>query len=195
MDDAYLDLIRSDRVTRRTREVLLERGGAEVVTNASRAGTVDQTAILEAAVDRLIPQQAKSETKSEPVAVARLLLRQRCQGRGDGWRFANMPPDGAALHAGLASLDSSAMSAHGSRFVSLTARQQDQMLSAAQLGQLSWHGLDAGRWFEDLIADAVEIYVSHPGTLARIGFSGIAFLPRWSVSELNATEPWEPVPR
>ncbi len=29
-------------------------------------------------------------------------------------------------------------------------------------------------WFEDLRGDAVKIYVSHPATLARMGYSGIA---------------------
>lgn len=63
-------------------------------------------------------------------------------------------------------------------------------------------GLDAEEmslWFEDLRGDAVRIYLAHPASLARIGFSGIGAggddaetLPGFVRVGIGDPEPWEP---
>ena len=56
-------------------------------------------------------------------------------------------------------------------------------------------------WFEDVRFAAVRLYVAHPATLARIGYSGIAYGgdgPRKSGFVdfgIGRREPWEPLPR
>jgi hypothetical protein len=34
--------------------------------------------------------------------------------------------------------------------------------------------MDASRWFEEILADATEIFVSHPETLESMAFDGFA---------------------
>ena len=61
-------------------------------------------------------------------------------------------------------------------------------MSAAQLA----------RWFEDVRADATRLYVAHPATMARIGYSGIAYggdserLPGFHALGPGAQDEWEP---
>jgi hypothetical protein len=55
------------------------------------------------------------------------------------------------------------------------------------------------KWFEELRADAVKAYLLHPLTLARIGYSGVAYggdgLPKSGFAHigLGGRETWEPV--
>ena len=122
---------------------------------------------------------------------------------GDGWRFATLPSDPAAYRAGLAALDAAAQAAHRQGFVLLGVSNQDALLARMAGGDLpAGPGLDAAqlqRWFGDLRADAVKVYVAHPATLARMGYSGIAYggdgerKQGFHALELGASEAWEPV--
>ena len=55
-------------------------------------------------------------------------------------------------------------------------------------------------WFEDLRGDAVRLYMSHPATLAALGYSGIAYggdgegKAGFRLIGLGEREAWEPVP-
>jgi gluconate 2-dehydrogenase gamma chain len=72
--------------------------------------------------------------------------------------------------------------------------KQDALLGQVQKGKNAgaWAELNARKWFEDLLAEAIEIYVSHPSTLSAMSFSGIAFLPEWPQIGLNTAQAWEP---
>jgi hypothetical protein len=54
-------------------------------------------------------------------------------------------------------------------------------------------------WFEDARADAVKLYVAHPDTLARLGYSGIANggdgMPKSGFVRIGfgERESWEPI--
>lgn len=104
-----------------------------------------------------------------------------------------MPPDDLALRVGLDSVESTAQFEHARSFHDLGREQQTALLHRIQEGDLVWPQIDSKRWFDDLLAEATEIYVAHPSTLASIGFSGIAFLPGWPESGLDKTQSWEPV--
>lgn len=188
MDGPYLTLIRSSRVTDRTREVLLQRAHSPDPAYVPKSISPLSFAVLRAVVQRLIPQ-AEGE---DFIDIAARLDTGMSGGVGDGWRYATMPPDGEALVRGLELIETTAQSQHKVSFIALVPEDQDALLSQVQKGELISPRLDAGRWFEDLLAEVTEIYVSHPATLAAMGFSGILFLPRWPQIDLNTAEPWEP---
>ena len=54
------------------------------------------------------------------------------------------------------------------------------------------------RWFEEVRADATKLYVAHPATLARMGYSGIAdgadseHQTGFVLIGEGEREPWEP---
>lgn len=141
---------------------------------------------LKSILECLIPQD------KECIDIARALETNRAAGTGDGWRYAEMPPDSSALTLGLERIEANSQTQYRASFSSLKPADQHALLKQVQKGEVTWAGLDARRWFEDLLAEATEIYVSHPATLAAMGMSGIAFLPEWPQIGLNTAQAWEP---
>jgi hypothetical protein len=186
----YKELILSDRVTPRTRRALLGRVRLDQDGPTTAFLSPDCFAILRAVVDRLVPQMGGQDH----VDIAHALDSRTREKVGDGWRFADMPSDDIAMQRGLAALNRSATQLYDLPFISLKADQQDALLQTVQNGKTAWTDLNAQHWFEDLITDSIEIYVSHPAALRALGFSGFAFFPRWSDVRLNGKEDWEPVP-
>ena len=102
-------------------------------------------------------------------------------------------------------MDAAAQHLHGYGFRSLDSVRQDELLRHAADGTLRLTPapdcLSAAQtklWFEDLRADAVKLYVAHPATLSRMGYSGIAYggdgEPKSGFVHVGAseTEAWEP---
>ncbi len=203
-DEAYRDLIASSRVGKKTREALVARGAPDDAAYEPAAVSSEAFAVLRAVVNRVIPQ-----TESTTIDIAARIDRQLQSAVGDGWRFAALPPDAEAYNAGLSTLNEEARKAHGSVFADLDDAVQDELLTAVADGRLGSRSdaralpqqLTAAQmrsWFEDLRADAVKTYVSHPATLARIGYSGIANggdgEPKSGFARvgIDDREPWEP---
>ncbi|WP_245930555.1 alpha/beta hydrolase [Methylobacterium radiodurans] len=205
--DSYAALIASDRVNPRLRAALAERARPDDPAYTPAALDPVELALLRAVVARVLPEAGFD--------IAARLDARLASGVGDGWRFARLPPDADAYRAGLRSLDAAAR-ATGAPFLARDGAGQDALLRAAQEGRLAVPGaahprLDPERmvlWFEDVRADAVRTYLSHPATLARLGFSGIGAggtgtvgadglardLPGFVRTGRNDPEPWEPEP-
>ena len=206
LDPGYLALIGSDRVSARTREILLERGRPDDPSGTPAALPADAFAVLRAVVDRVVPQPDERR-----IAIAARIDAMLASGEGDGWRFALLPPDAEAYRIALRTLQKAARAAHGCDFESLDGRHQDGLLERVAEGQLAALGAAADEpsfsaqqmklWFEDLRGDAVKIFVAHPATLARMGYSGIANggdgERKQGFVHLAAgeREPWEPEAR
>lgn len=199
----YAALIASDRVNSRLRETLTHRAEPDDPAYPPKAMDAVELAILRAVFARVLPVPG--------LDVAARLDARLASGSGDGWRFVALPPDAQAYPAALRTLDAAARAAHERPFVGLDGEQQDALLTLSQKGDLTVPEalgglLDADRmrfWFEDARADAVRLYLAHPGGLARIGFSGIgaggdspeplaAHLPGFSSTGLDSPESWEP---
>lgn len=204
VDRSYAALVASDRVSARTRAVLNARALPDDPDKPPKALTEATLATLRAVVDRVVPQP--------PGAVIDLAARidaELATGRGDGWRFALLPPDREAYGAALRTLEAAAHAAFGTSYPMLDGADRDRLLERMAAGELTVAGeppdgtlLSAAQmrlWFEDLRADAVRAYVAHPATLGRLGYGGFAnggdgprkqgFL---AVGE-GQREPWEPV--
>ena len=198
--EPYWALLHSDRVSSRTRAVLLARLTPDQPAAGPAALTAAQLATLRALMMRVLPQAVGRE-----IDLALQIDAALATGSGDGWRFADLPSDPDAYRAGLQSLD---VAAGASGYAALDAASQDALLEQAAAGTFpvaAAAGLlnpaQMRLWFEDVRSDTVRLYVAHPATLARIGYSGIAYGgdgPRKSGFVdfgIGRREPWEPLPR
>lgn len=214
LDARYADLIASERVNGRLRAALGERAMPDDPAYRPAALDAVELAILRAVVERVWPQAGLARDGSVEGGV-RIDIAARIDGRlgrgtGDGWRFAELPPDPLAYRSALRTLDDAARVAEGCGFVALRGPRQDDLLRAVQAGEAfdveaskGGHAprLDPERmtlWFEDLRSDTVRIALAHPATLAAIGFSGIGAggdgpLGGFTRVGLNEREAWEPV--
>ena len=147
---------------------------------------------------RLLPDDENGAPGANELSLAARLERQRAAGHGNGWRYASLPPDAQALALGLTRLDESAQHRHRRHFLELTEDRADALLHRVQNGEEKWEGLDASRWFEEILADATELFVSHPAAMDAMGFDGFADEPQgWPAASgggvgINNTESWEP---
>jgi hypothetical protein len=187
--DSYRALIDSPRVSTNTRRALLAREATDDPAYIPVAMTMLQLQILRAVMQRILPQP-----ETQFIDLAARLDAQLGEAKGDGWRFAALPKDRVAYANGL----SHAKAELGHGFTALSPDLQDHMLEKAASGALGDASLRL--WFEDVRADAVKLYVSHPSTLAALGYGGIAYggdgddKPGFTQIGLGEREAWEPIP-
>ena len=187
MRNDLLHILDSPRVSNPTRTVLQAR--LQPLSNSASDYTPalltpEAMTTLRAVIAKLLPD-------SETLQIAERLETQVATSPGDGWRYDSLPADGPALAQGLAFLENEASGS----FISLASAEQDAVLLRVQRGQVTWPGIDAARWFEELLATATAIYVSHPDTMMAMGFDGFADEPSgWTEIGLGNTQPWEPEP-
>ncbi len=161
-------LLTSDRLTEATRAVLRARmdqryGPPQLFDEA-------QMQTLRAVIARLIPAAELVDVVDPAGALDAALV----QDEGDGWRYADAPPD-QRLHAiGLDALNATALFRFGSSFSDLSPKRQDDLLSLAAAGDPATVGVEAGRWFEELLCALVELYYAHPLVQVSIGYDGMA---------------------
>lgn len=195
LEQRYQALIDGERTSERTRAVLRMRG-QPVQPGPPAALSIASLALLQAVASRVLPQP-------EPAAIdlAARLDAQLASGTGDGWRFAVLPPDAEAYRLGLEMLQAAALAEHGAGFVELDGARQNALLQQVDEGGLPPGALQPDaltRWFQDLRADLVKLYVAHPTTLARIGYSGVFYggdgepKPGFTALGIGAREAWEP---
>ncbi len=195
LSPAYRALINSDRVSERTRSLLMARAEPDDPRYQPCALSAAQLAVLRAMLCRVVPQTGFT------IDLAARIDLNLAAGQGDGWRFAALPPDAAAYRAALRTLDAASQP----DFASMAVHDQDHLLARIAAGELESSGpglLDARQmqlWFEDLRADAVRLYVAHPATLGRMGYSGIGYggdgpgKPGFHAIGPGEREDWEPV--
>ncbi len=164
---AFARLIASDRVSTRTRGVMLARLDGP----GDAPGALDdaQRSLLTALLARILPQRGTDLDLAGRIDV------ELAAGRGDGWRFGDLPPDAEAWRAGL---DTVAAVARG--FADLPAEEQDEWIEqfgGGAAGSPDAGLLDAPRmalWLQDVRAEAVRVWLSHPAAQAWIRYDGFA---------------------
>lgn len=197
----YRALIASDRVSARVRGLMLKRGTPDDPGRSPKAVSTAQFATLRAVVDRILPQP-------EPrIDIAARIDEGLATTPGDGWRFIDLPSDQESYRRGLDTLRHAAEAAGGTRFEALAPDRQDEILSVLPEGKASTAPAAApdllgphqmALWFEDLRANVVRVYMSHPLAMARCGYSGIGYggdgprLQGFVSVGLEQTEAWEP---
>ena len=187
-----LALLETALVTPPTRRALQARL-AQPATVAPRFFDRSSFATLSAMCARLIPPIEGVQW----LDIAGTIDRTLADGIGDGWRYDAMPPDALAYPQGLQGMDESACALFGAPFCQLEAAQQDSVLRAVQAGNAPgsvWQTLPAARFFEDLLAAAVQACYAHPLAQESIGYAGMADAPGWQAIGLNELEAREPRP-
>ncbi len=186
-------LMETDFVSPATRAVLQARLETLAKDAAPRFFADHDFYTLTAALHRMLAEPVQPTARDLALAIdARL-----AGGGGDGWRYDALPPDTETARLGLQGLDQSAQAEYGAEFVSLTPEQQDAVLKAVQLGNAPgeiWRMLPGANYFEDLLAEAVACYYSHPLAQEEIGYVGMADGHGWSQTLMNDLEAWEPKP-
>ncbi len=184
-------LLNTDRVTEATREALKKRLEPPDLTARPRFFDETQFAILRAVCARLLPADPNGP---EAWQFAFCVDERLVENKGNGWRYDALPGDGAAYQQALASFDETAQSRFGANFVGLDDVQQDEVLRAVQTGAAegeTWQTLPAARFFEEMLAELVEAYYSHPLAQETIGYAGMADAKGWKKIGLNVVEDWE----
>ena len=153
--------------------------------------TEEEWTLLEAISARLIPQP----DRSEPVPITPFIDRKLAENRGDGYRYADMPPMREAWRRGLAAIEAESRKRHGASFTDLSETDQDALLRAVQSGEVEsdeWRELPPKRFFKSLLLrQVVSIYYAHPAAWSEIGFGGPASPRGYVRLGRNQRDPWE----
>ncbi len=166
--EAVVRLIGSDRVSRRTRAAMAVRAIADDAGYVPRVLSATQLQTLRRLAEFVIPQ------RGPVIDLAARIDARLAAGKGDGWRFADLPSDRDAYAIALDAL---------SGFGDLPDNEQEAWVSDLAEGRFgpsdrtartAWTAQQMQHWFEDLRADLVRLWVAHPATMARIGFDGFA---------------------
>lgn len=182
-------LLASDHVSEKTRAVLTERLDQQPGT--LQFFTADEAETLRYAIARLIPQPPSYEK----IDVVSPIDQRLANNESDGWRYDVMPADQEAYRLGIAGFQETAQVLYDQPFDLLTGVQQDAVLTQVQAGTCpgeTWQQLPPKRFFEELLAEAVSVYFSHPLAQDEIGYAGFADVPRWDRVGLNELEDREP---
>lgn len=180
-----------------TRHVVEERvakysGGSSPA--APRFFTAAEAALLRAVVARVLPQSDRVPERR--IRIFEYIDDRLAEGRIDGQRYENMPPDGDAYRQALAGLAEMSRQRHGCDFTALSGAEQDLLLQEVHEGQPMgaegiWRRLPAKRFWKMLINDCTHAYYSHPWAWDEIGYGGPAYPRAYTRLERGEAEPWE----
>ncbi len=174
----------------KTRRVVLDR----VLNVPDRVFFTElEFAILEAVCRRLLPQDDRAPEQRVPIAP--FVDQRLATGKGNGYRYEDLPWDDEAYRLGLAGIDGTSRALFGGKaFAALTDEEQDTVLGSIEDGDppgKQWQSLSASRFFKNLLHDVLNTYYAHPAAWNEIGFSGPAS-PRGHIRlSLGKRDPWE----
>ena len=164
----FVDILSSDRVSRRTRAAMLER--TRPVSDTGLPWSEAERATVETLIAHILPEDVSTHDLARRIEVVIV------QGPGDGWRFADLPPDPEAWRQGLLTLDTLT-----GGFTALDHQARSEWLdriaaggqdAAANAGSLSPKQM--ALWFQDVRAEVVRQWAALPSTMAAIGYDGFA---------------------
>lgn len=185
-------LLQTEHVSEATRATLQPR--LERPTNSAPVFLTPETfAILRAATSRLLALD--EQERLDTVVLA--LDEELATGAGDGWRYAEMPPDGDTMRRGLVGIEETARLRFNQSFHLLDAQHQDDVLAAVQTSGAegtSWEHVPGPRFFEELLATLSVIFYADPIAQEEIGYVGMADRPGWETIRLNDLATREPRP-
>lgn len=145
-----------------------------------------EAATAAALFDQLLDQRAEPRIPVLALVDARL-----ADGETDGWRHEDMPEDGVAFQASLASLDDDAIARGRVAFADLPWDEQADVIGNVQAGPQSWHGLRAEHVWSLWTRYACTAYYSHPWAWSEIGFGGPAYPRGYGNLGMDRREHWE----
>jgi hypothetical protein len=153
-----------------------------------------EAALLDAVIDRLMPQDDRSSERTIPIlpVIDERLYRNSL----NGFRYEDMPPDREAYRLGLKAIDQMARSRFKEPFIKLDVHRQELILKSLHDGHPDpehriWRRMPVHRFWALLMEDCVTAYYSHPWAWDEIGFGGPAYPRGYMRLENGLPEPWE----
>jgi hypothetical protein len=151
----------------------------------------EQWWLLQAIVDRLVPQP----DREEPVPIVPWIDALLHHNHTPGYRYADMPPMREAWQHGLDAIAAEARNRHGRSFEELPPEAQDSLLRDVEENRVEsryWGDLPAGGFFRHhLLKEVVGIYYSHPDAWSEIGYGGPASPRGYARLGPDERDPWE----
>lgn len=177
-------LLKSEFVTQPTRIVLENRLNEDGIPHFFNQQEFELLSII---CDLLVDQN--SEDRVVPIALA--IDERLTNNQSDGWRYDLMPPDRVMYKLGLKGIDQMGRNEFNKSFLSLEEDCQIDLLTKIQNGDVKgeiWQELNSKLFFEELLAESVEIFYSHPLIQANINYVGMADAKGWQKIGLGQSE-------
>ncbi|HEU0169519.1 MAG TPA: gluconate 2-dehydrogenase subunit 3 family protein [Chloroflexota bacterium] len=154
----------------------------------------DELPLMQAVVDRLIPQDDREAAYRVPIVP--IIDKKLVEDRIPGYRYEDMPPQREAMRLGLRGIEAIAGHMFGKAFVELAPTEQDEVLLTLHdgkppAGEDIWKQVPAVHFWVQILNDAVEAYYAHPYAWDEIGFGGPAFPRGYFRLNFGEPEPWE----
>jgi hypothetical protein len=174
-----------------TRKVVEERVSKE---KPIRFFTPDEARTMYAVVDRILPQDDRTEERRIPILPS--IDERLYENRLDGYRFEDMPPDQEVYRIAARAFEEMAQALHGRGFHEVGAREQEGILNSIhqakpQAAQELWRQMNIERFWTLLVTDVVAVYYAHPWAWDEVGFGGPAYPRGYMRLEEGEPEPWE----
>jgi hypothetical protein len=174
-----------------TRNVVLER-----VNNPPpiRFFNEEETRIMQAVVDRIIPQDDRTEDRHIPVLP--VLDKRLYLDEINGYRYEGMPPERDMYRLGIRAIEEIARHMYGRAFVDLLPNEQENVLENIHNGNPPvaheiWEQMNVRHFWLLLEQDCIEAYYAHPWAWDEIGFGGPAYPRGYMRLSYGEPEPWE----
>jgi hypothetical protein len=156
--------------------------------------TRDELPTIAAVVDCILPQDDRLPEVRIPVL--NFIDERLFEGKIDGYRFEDMPPDREAYRLGIRAINETALKMGGKAFAELDRLKQDEVLKTIHDGKkiaahAIWEKMSIHRFWHLLVEDCVREYYSHPWSWDEIGYGGPAYPRAYTRLEDGAPEPWE----
>ncbi len=127
--------------------------------------SAEEAALLDAMIDRLIPQDDRSEERTIPILP---VIDERLHKNSlNGFRYEDMPPDQDAYRLGIKAIEEMAQARFQQSFAELTVHRQELILKSLHDGEPEppnpvWEHMPVHRFWALLMEDCVTAYYSHP---------------------------------
>jgi hypothetical protein len=156
--------------------------------------SAEEVPILHAVIDRLLPQDDRSEKRTIPILPA--IDERLYKNSLSGFRYEDMPSDQDAYRRGIRAIEEMAQVRFRQPFVDLTVHRQELLLKSLHDGKPEpsnpvWEQMPVHRFWALLMEDCVTAYYSHPWAWDEIGFGGPAYPRGYMRLENGLPEPWE----
>lgn len=187
-----------------TREVVEARVAKNIRASQSAGESVSQglrffveeadARLMRAVAERILPQEDRVPERRIDVLAG--VDERLSQGRIEGYRFEDMPPDGEAYRIAVRAFRLMAAELRDVPFEQLTTREQEELLQSVHDGkpqgaQDVWAEMNMERFWQMLVGDCASVYYAHPWAWDEIGFGGPAYPRGYMRLEEGEPEPWE----
>lgn len=154
--------------------------------------TESEWQLLQAVCDCLIPQPDRPDMA---VPIVPFIDEKLFLNRGDGYRYAELPPLREAWRRALAAIEDEARLRWETGFRDLPDDLKNATLRAMQTGDTlspAWRLLPPRRFFQSvLLHEVVSIYYAHPAAWNEIGFGGPASPRGYVRMGFDRRDSWE----